>query len=393
MTTLNRALHKAYKRRADPEPAPEMKQAGPPTVSGWASKLREPLRPLKSPLVALPISESPVSELPVAEQLVPEPLGAEQADSQPPAAEAPAEPLPMSVSAVLSGGTKIRIDAGHSPTDSAVPVPPIPAIAAQPAEVPAAPVEQWAWPPIVQLLLTCPAASELCDLAVQLRHLAAEHDLRCVAFSGPGRKVGRTSLVLTLASVLIADKTTRVAIVDADFEHPDAAQLISLHPASGLVEAINDPTATASDEATTILIDGRLAIVPLTKPIASAALDNRRIGALQALLRSLRREYDLVLIDAGPNSSEPGDSGPVKSSPVKSSQGKTGPVASGKGGTTEHAPHVLECRAIDAMICVCRSNSTQDRQPQESDFCQPGVECLGVVETFVKTQPMDSRHN
>ena len=349
MTIINRALHKAYKRRAQSEPAPEMKRPGTTTVSGWASKLREPLRPLKSPLVALPVS-------------------------QPLASEPPVEPVPASINAVLPGGTKIRIDAGHSPTDSAPPAPSEPPITIQPKEVPAEPVEQWSWPPIVQLLLTCPAASELRDLAVQLRHLAADQDLRCVAFSGPGRKVGRTSLVLTLASVLIADKTTRVAIVDADFEHPDAAQLISLHPASGLEEAINHPAA--ADRAATTLIAGRLAIVPLTKPVASAALDHRRIGALQTLLRSLRREYDLVLIDAGPNSSGPVDSGPVAS----------GPVASGKGGEPEQPPLVLECRAVDAIVCVCRSNSAPDGPPDETDFCQPGVEWLGVVETFVKTQ-------
>jgi Mrp family chromosome partitioning ATPase len=335
MTTLNRALHKAYKRRAESEPAPEMKRPASATVSGWASKLREPIRPLKSPLSELPVSQPPASQLPA---------------SQPSISQPPVDPLPAAINAVLSGGTKIRIDAGHSPTDSAVPTPLKPTVALQPAEVQAAPAEPWSWPPIVQLLLTCPAASELRDLAVQLRDLASGNDQRCLAFSGPGRKVGRTSLVLTLASVLIADKTTRVAIVDADFSHPDAAQLISLHPALGLEEAIDNPVA--ADGVVTTLIAGRLAIVPLTKPIAAAAIDHRRLGTLQTFLRSLRREYDLVLIDAGPSDAE-------------------------------HPPLVLECRAVDAMICVCRENSSQDGSADEKNFRQPGVEWLGVIETFV----------
>lgn len=335
MTTINRALHKAYKRRAESEPARETRRPAAPTVSGWASKLREPIKPLKRPLPAPPVSQTP------------------------------SEQLPTSLNAVLSGGTKIRIDAGHSPTDSAPP-PVKPTLAVPPKEDPAEPAAPWSWPPIVQLLLTCPAAAEIRDLAVQLRHLAADQDLRCVAFSGPGRKAGRTSLVLTLASVLIADKTTRVAIVDADFDHPDAARMISLQPASGLEEIIANPAP--ADGVATTLIAGRLAIVPLTKPVAAATIDNRGMGALQAFLRALRREYDLVLIDAGPSEFD--------------------------GGNTEHPPLVLECRAVDALVCVCRDNSSQDERPiDEMDFRQPGIEWLGVVETFVNAPPLDSRHN
>ncbi|HEY2252791.1 MAG TPA: hypothetical protein VGH74_17080 [Planctomycetaceae bacterium] len=201
----------------------------------------------------------------------------------------------------------------------------------------------------MQSLLTCTAAAELCDLAVQLRSLAADNDLRCVAFSGPGRKAGRTSLVLTLASVLIADKATRVAIVDADFGHPHAAELISLNPAEGLDDLISNP---ATDHQTvTTLIDGRLSIVPLVKPIAAEAIDHRSIGTLQTFLRSLRREYDLVLIDAGP-------------------------------WETAQMPPVLECRAVDAVVCICQAKSSRDESADAANFRQPGVEWLGVVETF-----------
>ncbi len=130
-----------------------------------------------------------------------------------------------------------------------------------------------------------------------------------MAFSGRGRQVGRTSLVLTLASVLIADKTTSVAIVDADFAHPEAAQIISLKPALGLEEAVT-PAAAAGGGGVTTLIAGRLAIVPLMKPVAPSAIDQRRIGALQTCVRSLRQEYDLVLIDAGPFEIDPFEIGP-----------------------------------------------------------------------------------
>ena len=334
MTIINRALDKAYKRRAESEPAPELKRPDSASVSGWASKLREPIRP-----PVRPVSESVVSDF-----LVSEPFP--ELDRQ-----------VAGIEAVSPAGATIRIDGGHAAAEAPVPLTTTPV--AEATATPLERTEQWSWPPIVQRLLTCPAATELRDLAVQLRALAAGNDLRCVAFSGPGRNVGRTSLVLTLASVLIADKSTRVAIVDADFNHPDAAQMISLQPATGLEEAINNPAASG---VVTTLIAGRLAIVPLAKPVAADAIDHRRIGTLQTFLRSLRREYDVVLIDAGPW--EPA-----------------------------HPPLLLECRAVDAVVCVCRASASREEPADERNFRQPGVEWLGVVETFVAVQQLDPRHN
>lgn len=331
MTIINRALHKAYQRRAESEPVPEKERAVPTSVSGWASKLREPIQPLDRQAAAI-------------KAVVP--AGA---------------PIDIETGRVDTGRTDtVRIDMSHSPVAAQAEAPPMPAMAALPAEDLPRAVEPWSWPSIVERLLTCPAAAELRDLAVRLRELAAGSDLRCVAFSGPGRNVGRTSLVLTLASVLIADKETRVAIVDADFNHPQAAQLISLPFALGLEELLNNPEF--ADGVVTTLIADRLAIVPLAQPIAMEAIDHRRIGTLQTFLRSLRREYDLVLIDAGPWESA-------------------------------HPTPVLECRAVDAAVCVCRVKSSRDEPADEANFRQPGVEWLGVIETFVKAEQLDSRHN
>jgi Mrp family chromosome partitioning ATPase len=356
MTIINRALHKAYKRRAESEPVPELKRPGSASVSGWASKLREPIRPLNRPAA---ITET---VLPAG---APVPVDAGHSPAEP-SVEAQAEPL---VEAQAEPPVDAPVEAQAEPPIEAQAKPPVevpvetqsnPASAVPPPQDQAAPAEPWSWPPIVQRLLTCPAAAELRDLAVQLRALAAGNDLRCVAFSGPGRKVGRTSLVLTLASVLIADKKTRVAIVDADLSHPDAAQLISLQPAVGLEEAIDN--SAADYRGVTTLIAGRLAIVPLARPVAAEAIDSRRIGAWQTFLRSLRREYDLVLVDAGP-------------------------------WETARLPLVLECRAVDAVVCICRANSSREDSAEEANFRQPGVEWLGVIETFTQAQQLDSRHD
>ncbi len=346
MTVINRALDKAYKRRAQSQPAPEptqsssatsaepAKDVASDTVSGWASKLRDPIRPLNRPVVAIE------SALTISEPAI----------------------LPHA----SMEGAIIRVDAAHSSSVTPQELParetPTPEmtvlpVADEPAEpaVPSEPTQQWSWPPIVQRLLTCPAATELRDLAVQLRSLAADNDLRCIAFSGPGRKAGRTSLVLTLASVLIADKKTRVAIVDADFTHPDAASFISLDPAEGLEEVINNPGA--DQKAVTTLIEDRLAIVPLAGPVGLETIDNRCIGTLQVFLRSLRREYDLVLIDAGP-------------------------------WEADQMPPVLECRAVDAVVGINKANSARTGPADAADFLQPGVEWLGVIETFAPAEEL-----
>jgi len=331
MTIINRALHKAYKRRAESEPAPELERPG--SVSGWASKLREPVKP--------PVRSSSAPSGPAPSVLPPR--VAEQTTSEIPTAEVPGSEIKVS---------EITISENAVPEEK---VAEVPVSQERRPDV----TEQWSWPPIVQRLLTCPAVPEILDLAAQLRSVATSRDLRCVAFSGPGRGVGRTSLVLTLASVLIADKSTRVAIVDADFNHPDAAQLLSLHPAAGLEQAILNP---AADGVLTTLVAGRLAVVPLVKPVKVDAIDHRRLGALQTFLRSLRREYNVVLIDAGPW--EPA-----------------------------HGPLLLECRAVDALVSVRRADSSRKGPADEGHLRQPGVEWLGVVETFVEPQTSNPRHN
>jgi len=380
MTVINRALHKAYKRRAESEPARELKrpssatdtgsasESKTPTVSGWASKLREPIRPLSRPTVSIEAALATVAPA-IMPHALPEgaiirvdaahmPIdSSSDSANESPSIKAqsitePALPAVENHSDVpRQAEPAVQVESVAQSESTVNPEPALPPDHAVPTELPGQSElsAQWSWPPIVQRLLTCPAAKDLRDLAVQLRELAAGNDLRCVAFSGPGRNAGRTSLVLTLASVLIADKTTRVAIVDADFSHPHAAQLISLHPAEGLEEAIAN--LAVDDQVVTTLIENRLAIVPLAKPLAAESIDNRRIGTLQTFMRSLRRQFDLVLIDAGP-------------------------------WETANLPLVLECRAVDAVVCVCRTNATHEETAGAANFLQPGVEWLGTIETF-----------
>jgi hypothetical protein len=370
MTIINRALLKAYERRADADAASELEQHPSAVIRGWARTLREPIRaangegepeegqPTADEVMQSPAQGSAVGAV-VVEQL-------QIAVEQKTVAEAEAD-IPV-VSLYQPDGTMMRFDPAHVP---AVEIPPEPletepvsaaaSIAPSPvAPAPAQPV--WIWPTIVERLLACPAAADLRELADRLHVLAADCDLRCVAFGGPGRRAGRTSLIVTLAWVLAEEKSSRVAIVDAHFDNPGLAQALSLRsgaepavePGAGFGAALGD-NSLDSVESTTTLSDN-LVIASLFDRVPVETIGRGGIGQLQSLLRSLRRDFDLVLVDAG-------------------AWQQAGP------------PLVLECRAIDAFVCVARSSSPSESPVGEQNLEQLGIEWLGQVEIFVPAVP------
>ncbi len=380
MTIINRALTKAYGRRSHAEPANAREEQS-PSVNGWASTLREPLRPLSSPALqaaqAPPISTTPNETAAPAATSAALATGTVLVTSSGvvaklqamaearPATGASALPTARSATATTAApsgapaGATMRIDPGHVAAKPQVPAEAQtverkpPAAAPETAAVDAAP--RWSWPPIVRKLLDCSAGGELRRLSASLKHLAATRRLGCIALSGPGRSTGRTSLVLTLAHLLAETQSSRVAIVDADFGNPQAAELLSLRPRAGLWDAACEKKETAASVVTT-LIEGKLSLVPLTERVAPEAVDRRKIATLQSFLRSLRRENDLVLVDAGPwESLVP--------------------------------PLVFESRAVDALLCVSRHESDEERLDDEH-YRQPGMEWLGMIETFVPVQEL-----
>ena len=246
-------------------------------------------------------------------------------------------------------GVAVRVDPPHRPADvgllvethpTKTPASKLPAAVKDEARAQA---EFWAWPPIVQKLLSCPAGAEINRLAGRLTQLADERGLHCLALSGTGRLAGRTSLVLTLAKSLAETCSARVAVVDADFEHPDLARMLSLRPHSGLWDVACERKLRSSPR--TMLVPGKLAVVPLVARVSLDAVDRRKISVLQSFLRALRSGYDLILIDAGPwESLVP--------------------------------PLVFENGAIDAFIGVSRSRDANEQLDDEL-YNQPGIEMAG----------------
>ncbi len=225
---------------------------------------------------------------------------------------------------------------------------------ASPAQIALAAAPRWSWPPIVGKLLDSSAGTELRRLSASLKHLAATRRLGCLALSGPGRSTGRTSLVLALAHLLVETQSARVAIVDADFGHPEAADLLSFRPRRGLWDAACEREKPAAVVAS--LIADKLSIVPLVEPVVPDAIDRKKIAAVQSFLRSLRRENDLVLVDAGP-------------------------------WEALIPPLVFESRAVDALLCVARHDGGRERL-DDDDYRHPGTEWLGMIETFVPAEEL-----
>ncbi len=359
MTIINRALLKAYERRADSDAAAELEQHRTAVIRGWARKLREPIRaangegkreegqPPADDAAPAPDPESAVGQV-IVEQI-------QIAVEQKTVTVEEAADVPV-VNLHRPDGTTLRFDPAHEPAVEMPPTPPEtePAsvatpVAAHPA-VPAPAQPIWTWPTIVERLLACPAAGELRELADRLHDLAVDCDLRCVAFSGPGRRAGRTSLIVALAWVLAEEKSSRVAVVDAHFDNPGLAQALSYRPGERFGAALGDNDLDPV-ESTTHLSE-KFAIAPLVDRVPVETIDRDGVGQMQSLLRSLRRDFDLVLVDAGP---------------------------------WEQAapPPVLECRAIDAFVCVARSGRPDATRGGEQDLELLGIEWLGQVETFV----------
>jgi Mrp family chromosome partitioning ATPase len=351
MTIINRALHKAYQHRTGSQSpaAPEQRAEA---VGGWASKLREPKRSSPAPEGSTAAAESITKD---SAEIDPTPDATAADHGEAAVLRATDGPI------VAPAGVRVRVDPPHLPANSQV------LAETHPATTPAAKLpsaandeardhqtELWAWPPIVQKLLNCPAGTEINRLAGRLTQLAEERGLRCLALSGTGRLAGRTSLVLTLARSLAENCSARVAVVDADFEHPDLARMLSLRPHSGLWDVACERKLRSSPR--TMLIPGKLAVVPLVARISLDAVDRRKISVLQSFWRALRSGYDLILIDAGPwESLVP--------------------------------PLVFENGAIDAFIGVSRSRDGE--QLDDELYNQPGIEWLGTIETFSRAAQLE----
>jgi capsular exopolysaccharide synthesis family protein len=150
-------------------------------------------------------------------------------------------------------------------------------------------------------LFDYPLDKPLSPYAEQIRALRAGLWLgrarpRIVAFTAARPSEGKTSVTLALArcAALCGE---RVAVIDCDLRQPSIGRMLGLDGGPGLIDCLQGRADLGDvlrhDQAT------GLAVMPAGE-LHTDGMAVFQSGAMAALLQRLRREYDLVLLDAPP---------------------------------------------------------------------------------------------
>jgi Mrp family chromosome partitioning ATPase len=219
-------------------------------------------------------------------------------------------------------------------------------------------VDHFAWPKVCQRLESI-AALELSRLAETL--LAATKQGMKVAGLGSGQRgEGATTLLLCAARQLVA-RNVKVVLVDADLGEPQLAKRLGLLPQLGW-----EDVAAGRQPVDEVLVESaadNLAVLPLCGPLDISEISYASQRIMAESLETLRKNYDLVLMDLGPLDS-PQSLGDLTN-----------------GG--------LNCR-IDAVAIVHKAGKVLATcQPAvRQSLTSAGVTVVGVIENFVPNSPI-----
>ncbi len=208
--------------------------------------------------------------------------------------------------------------------------------------------QQWKWPEICEQLDQF-TGDGFRQLAKHLQ-FAAEQGHKSLAFVSSASGAGRTSVLLTLTRIFALEGKSEVLLVDADRRHPQLASLIASRPNTGLREVLHGQLRM--EQAVVPMLPGRVSALPLNDKMT----DNewlKLVAPLRVLLKQARRDFDMILIDAG----------------------ILGPET-----------NLSDCwlrGSVDAVITISRQLTDQRTAHEVLDWKQIGIESLGVIETFV----------
>ncbi len=219
--------------------------------------------------------------------------------------------------------------------------PPAPPVPERPA------VQQWKWPEICEQLDQF-TGEGFRQLAKHLQ-FAADEGHKTLAFVSSSPGTGRTSVLLTLTRILALEGKSDVLLIDADRRHPQLVSIIPDRPAVGLREVLEGQLRM--DQAVIPMTPGRVAALPLNETLTDAEWQPL-VAPLRALLKQARRNYDMILIDAG------------------------------VVGPETRLPDCWLRGAADAVITISRQLTGKQTEHQVLDWKQIGIESLGVIETF-----------
>jgi Mrp family chromosome partitioning ATPase len=155
-------------------------------------------------------------------------------------------------------------------------------------------VDRVEWPAVVGRIDSGPD-SPLEPLAEALIQ-GAVRGVKVVAVTACHRGDGCTTVVLASAHRL-AGEGLRVAVVDADFDHPRLAKRLGLSPQVGWEDALNGrvPLAEVAIES----LDDRLVLLPACEPTANGEQASGEPWDPAALVDMVSQSCDLVLLDLG----------------------------------------------------------------------------------------------
>lgn len=207
--------------------------------------------------------------------------------------------------------------------------------------------EELPWPDLV-IALERHCTDRFESMVDRLIDARDRQGFRVVWFTSCHRAEGRTTLILSLARVL-ARRTGRTLLVDADLNGPVLSRTLGLMPSAGIDDVIEEDRVLA--DALINYESEHLWVLPLRSRMGHARKLLSHPGWPRLMTR-LRRDFDLVLIDGGP-------------------------LFNGLNG-------VILPRSIDAAVLVhCRTMSGDPslRRAREV-LAEGGVPLVGVAETF-----------
>lgn len=304
MTHFDRALTKAFTRRESPAPPAEATATD--TTRGWVSRVRVPSGRAAEPGDA----SAPVVALPeTASTAVPPGCAA---GNPPEHIAAVADDRIIDLATTASTGQTIFADSPKA----------------------------WRWPAITTRLLESSAAADLRRLAVFLESLPQERTLQSIAFCGPGRAAGRTSLLLTVARILMEEAELRLLLVDADSDHAG----LSVEPVVEL--------STVEDESPAIAGQSRSPRIVRWTGGSGTTEQYPAETVNGGIPDDWRKDFDLLLIDAG-------------------------------SWKALYASGLPQAGVVDAVVSVRRYDAVDDDEAARRLCGELGMRLLGVVETFV----------
>jgi len=156
-------------------------------------------------------------------------------------------------------------------------------------------VDYFAWPKVCQRIESI-AALELDRLADTLL-AAGKQGMKVVGLGGAERGEGATTLLLCAAKRL-ATRNVKTVVVDADLSEPQLAKRLGLLPQLG-----GEDVAAGRQPMEEVLVEStadNFAILPLCSPFAISDISCASQRIMAESLNTLRKNYDLVLMDLGP---------------------------------------------------------------------------------------------